>query len=90
MCAAAQVHRQSENVSARQSSRGGYQAKVCAAALWGCVQQNDCVCVCADEKASTALARLISTHVWILKEIGLLHTRLDKGGLVIKGFRDNS
>lgn len=39
VCAAAQVHRQSENVSAWESSRGGYQAKVCEAALCGCAQQ---------------------------------------------------
>lgn len=53
VCAAAQLRRQSENVSACKSSRGGYQAKVCAAALRGCVQEiefhvDELVCVCED------------------------------------------
>lgn len=53
VCVAAQVRRQSENVSARKSSRGGYQAKVCAAALCGCAQEiefhvHELVCVCED------------------------------------------
>lgn len=69
--AAAQVQRQSENVRAHKSSRGGYQAKVCAAAVWGCAQQTDCVCVCADTQLqqharSKSPTWLISTHnVWI-------------------------
>lgn len=104
VCAAAQVRRQSENVSACKSSRGGYHAKVCAAALCGCAQEiefhvDELVCVCEDSPMkrfknpthSYSLSWLVSIYnMWIYKEIICLRISLDNSDLTTDESRHNN